>query len=106
MKIKIDKAIGIETADEKIANLILRASDVQIKGSTIRELIVKGILTDPKPMKITTDKIARSFDESGLSTSNIAKLLHVSERTVQHWKAGTRNMPIAMWELWGFKNKG
>jgi DNA (cytosine-5)-methyltransferase 1 len=55
-------------------------------------------LPDPTPERI---RAARS--ESGHSQSAAAAVVHVKLRTWQAWEYGTRQMPMAAWELYQIK---
>ena len=52
---------------------------------------------------MTPDKIKAARERAGLSTTDAARLVHVSERNWRRWESGDRQMPAGAWELFNIK---
>ena len=52
---------------------------------------------------MTPDKIRKAREDAGLSSTEAARLVHVSERNWRRWESGDRQMPAAAWELFLIK---
>jgi DNA-binding transcriptional regulator YiaG len=51
------------------------------------------------------DQIKGAREQAGLSTTDAARLVHVSERNWRRWESGDRQMPAAAWELFQIKTQ-
>ena len=52
---------------------------------------------------MTPDQIRKKREKSGLSISDAARIVYVSERNWRRWESGDRQMPAAAWELFTIK---
>lgn len=51
------------------------------------------------------EEITQARHAAGLSQSQAAALVHSTLRSWQHWESGSRNMPLAHWELFTLKTQ-
>jgi len=71
---------------------------------------LKKSLLLPRMPEITNKTLIQLMGEHRLSLNQVAEMLHVSPKTVQHWRMkpdapGFRNMPMSQLELLQIKLK-